>query len=97
MQKFVQDLTWHLNVLKVKDLPEIVLQQAEVAARKERAQETTIDVYPFCRTRYCAHPWEIDVTLVAETNVPDACLKIPAVSCVVNSANAGKLRSISFK
>ena len=41
MQKFVQDLTWHLNMLKVKDLPEIVLQQAEVAAREERAQETT--------------------------------------------------------
>ena len=35
------DLTWHLNMLKVKDLPEIVLQQAEVAVRKERAQETT--------------------------------------------------------
>ena len=32
MQKFVQDLTWHLNILKVKDLPEIVRQQAEVAA-----------------------------------------------------------------
>ena len=41
MQKFVQDLTWHLNMLKVKDLPEIVRQQAEVAARGERAQETT--------------------------------------------------------
>ena len=42
MQKFVQDLTWHLNMLKVKDLPEIVLQQAEVAAREERAKETTV-------------------------------------------------------
>ena len=41
MQKFVQDLKWHLNMVKVKDLPEIVLQQAEVAARGERAQETT--------------------------------------------------------
>ena len=28
-------------MLKVRDLPEIVLQQAEVAARGERAQETT--------------------------------------------------------
>ena len=41
MQKFVQDLTWHLNMVKVKDLPETVRQQAEVAARGERAQETT--------------------------------------------------------
>ena len=41
MQKFVQDLTWHLNMLKVKDLPEIVRQQAAVAARGKRAQETT--------------------------------------------------------
>ena len=41
MQIFVQDLTWHLNMLKVKDLPEIVPQQATVAARRERAQETT--------------------------------------------------------
>ena len=29
-------------MLKVKDLPEIILQQAEVAAREERAQETTV-------------------------------------------------------
>ena len=42
MQEFVQDLTWHLNMLKVKDLPEIVLQQAEFTAREERAQETTV-------------------------------------------------------
>ena len=41
MQKFVQDLTWHLNMLKVKDLPKIVRQMAEVATRGERAQETT--------------------------------------------------------
>ena len=41
MQKFVQDLTWHLNMLNVKHLQEIVRQQAAVAARGERAQVTT--------------------------------------------------------
>ena len=42
MQKFVQDLTWHPNMLKVKDLSEIVRQKAKSAAREERAQETTV-------------------------------------------------------
>ena len=65
--------------------------------RRTSARDDCIDVYPFCRTRYCAHPWEIDTTLVAETSVPDACLKIPAVSCVVTSASAGNPRSISIK
>ena len=73
-------------------------------SRKRRPQkkgtstrDDCIDVYSFCRTRYCAHPWEIDIALVAETRISDACLKIPAVSCVVTSASAGKPRSISIK
>ena len=41
MQKFVQGLTWHPNMLKVKDLSEIERQKVEDAAREERAQETT--------------------------------------------------------
>ena len=65
--------------------------------RRTSARDDRKDVYPVRRTRYCAHPWEIDTTLRAETSVPDACLKIPAVSCVVTSASAGKPRSISTK
>ena len=42
MQKLVQGLTWHPNMLKVKDLSEIKRQKAEDAAREERAQETTV-------------------------------------------------------
>ena len=41
MQKIVQGLTWHSNMLKVKDLPEIIRQKSEIAAREERAPETT--------------------------------------------------------
>ena len=53
--------------------------------RRTSTRDDCIDVYSICRTRYCAHPWEIDVALVAETSAPDACLRIPAVSCVVTS------------
>ena len=86
------------SMLKVKDLSEIVRQKS----RKRRPRRTStgddcIDFYSICRTRYCAHPWEIDIALVAETTFPDACLKIPAVSCVVTSATAGKPRSIFIK
>ena len=42
MQKVVQSLTWHPDMLKVKDLSEIERQKAEDAAREERAQETTV-------------------------------------------------------
>ena len=63
--------------------------------RKTNARDDRKDVCSVCRTRYCAHPWEIDivtetiVTIVTETSVPDASLNIPAVSCVVTSASAG--------
>ena len=67
--------------------------------RRTGERDDRIDVYPVCITRYCAHPWEIDTTFVAETRVPDVCLKIPAVSCVVTraSASAGKPWSNSMK
>ena len=85
-------------MLKVKDLSEIVRQKAEKRRpRRTSTRDDCIDVYFVCRTRYCAHPWEIDVALVAETSVPDARLRIPAVSCVVTSASAGKPWSISIK
>ena len=57
--------------------------------RRTNARDDRKDVYSVCRTRYCAHPREIDTTIVTETSVPDACLNIPAVSCVVTSASAG--------
>ena len=57
--------------------------------RKTNARDDQKDVYSVCRTRYCAHPWEIDTTIVTKTSVPDACMNIPAVSCVVTSASAG--------
>ena len=80
MQKFVQDLTWHPNMLKVKDLSEIVRQKAEERRpRRTSTRDDCIDVYSICRTRYCAHPWAIDIALVAETSIPDACLKIPVL------------------
>ena len=85
-------------MLNVKDLSEIVRQKAEKRRqRRASTRDDCIDVYSICRTRYCAHPLEIDIALVAETSIPDACLKIPAVSCVVTSASAGKPRSISIK
>ena len=65
--------------------------------RRRSTRDDCIDVYSICRTRYCAHPWEVNVALVAETSVPDALLRIPAVSCVVTSASAGKPRSISIR
>ena len=57
--------------------------------RRTNARDDRKDVYSVCRTRYCANPWEIDTTIVTKTSVPDACLNIPAVSCVVTSASAG--------
>ena len=57
--------------------------------RRTNARDDRKDVYSVCKTRYCAHPWEIDTTIVTETSVPDDCLNIPAVSCVVTSASAG--------
>ena len=42
MQKFVQGLTWHPKMLKVKDLSEIERQKAEDAACVERARETAV-------------------------------------------------------
>ena len=95
--KFVQGLTWHPNMLKVKDLSEIKRQKAEDAPRRTSARDDCIDVYSICRTRYCAHIWEINVAFVAESSVPYACLRIPMVSCVVTSASAGKPRSISIE
>ena len=85
-------------MLKVKDLSEIERQKS----RKRRLRRTStrdgcIDVYSICRTRYCAHLWEINVALVAETSVPDVRRRIPAVACVVTSASAGKPRSIFIK
>ena len=65
--------------------------------RRTSTRDDCIDVYSICRTRYCAHPWEINVALVTDTSVPDVRLSIPAVSCVVTSASAGKPRSISIK
>ena len=85
-------------MLKVKDLSEKHTRRAEDAAREERTQETTKkDVYSVCRTRYCAHPREIDTTIVAETSVPDACLSILAVSCVVASASVGNRGQFPLK
>ena len=46
--------------------------------RRTNAKDDQKDVYSVCRTRYCAHPREIDTTIVAETSVPDACLNIHA-------------------
>ena len=65
--------------------------------RRTSTRDDCIDVYSICRPRYCAHPREINVAFVAETSVPNACLRIPTVSCVVTSASAGKPRSISIK
>ena len=39
--KVRSNLTWHSNMLKVKDLPEKHSRRAEIAAREERTQETT--------------------------------------------------------
>ena len=64
----------------------------EIRNRRPRgasARDDRKDVYFVQKTRYCAHPWEIDTTIVPETRVPDVCLNIPAVSCVVTSASAG--------
>ena len=88
--KIPSNLTWHSNMLKVKDLPENAFQKSRNRRpRRTNARDDQKDVYSVCRTRYCAHPWEIDTTIVTETGVPDACLNIPAVSCVVTSASAG--------
>ena len=65
--------------------------------RRSNARDDQKDVYSVCRTRYCAHPREIDTTIVAETSVPDACLNILAVSCVVTSASAGSRGQFSLK
>ena len=65
-------------------------RKSEITASEERTQETTKKTYFFVwKTRYCAHPPEIDTTIVPETRVPDVRLSIPAVSCVVTSASAG--------
>ena len=39
--KIRSNLTWHSNMLKVKDLPEKHSRKSEIAAREERTQETT--------------------------------------------------------
>ena len=57
--------------------------------RRANARNDRKDVYFVYKTRYCAHPREIDTTVVPETRVPDVRLSIPAVSCVVTSASAG--------
>ena len=57
--------------------------------RRANARDDRKDVYSVCKTRYCAHPWEIDTAIVTETRVPDVSLNFPAVSCVVTSASAG--------
>ena len=85
-------------MLKVKDLPKSMRQKSEIAARDERAPgDDGRDVLSVFRTRYSAHLREIAVTTVVKTSVPDVRLSIPAVSCVVTSVSAGKLRSIFIK
>ena len=39
--KIRSNLTWHSNMLKVKDLPEKHSRKSEIAVREERTQETT--------------------------------------------------------
>ena len=39
--KIRSNLTWHSNMLKVKELPEKHSRKSEIAAREERTQETT--------------------------------------------------------
>ena len=39
--KIRSNLTWHSNMLKVKDLTEKHTRTAEIAAREDRTQETT--------------------------------------------------------
>ena len=96
--KIRSNLTWHSNMLKMMYLPEKHPQKAEIAAREERTQETTKKTsIPSEGKQYCAHPREIDTTIVAETSVPDACLNILAVSCVVTSASAGSRGQFSFR
>ena len=88
--KIRSNLTWHSNMLKMKYLPEKASQKIRnCRPRRTNARDDRKDVYSVCETRHCAHPWEIDTTIVTETSVPDACLNFPAVSCVVTSASAG--------
>ena len=70
--------------------------QDEVPARKapqksrERKQENDKKRRTYCpkNTVLCSSQ-EIDTTIVPETRVPDVCLSILAVSCVVTSVSAG--------
>ena len=43
--KIRSNLTWHSNMLKVKDLPKKHSRKAEIAAREERTKETTEKMY----------------------------------------------------
>ena len=70
-------------------------QKSPLATNKHRRRQR--DVPNAYRTRYCVYLWEISITTVKETSVPDVRLSIPVVSCVANSASAGKLRSIFIK
>ena len=73
---------------------------AKIRNRRPRRTSTGDDgrdVLSVFRTRYSAHLQEIVITTVVKTSVPDVRLSIPAVSCVVTSANAGKPRSIFIK
>ena len=73
-------------MLKMKYLPEKHPRKAEIAIREERMEENDKkDVLFVQKTR----SQEIDTTLVPETRVPDVCLSILAVACVVTSASAG--------
>ena len=66
-------------------------KKAEIAAREERTEENDKKRRTFCQknTVLCSSQ-EIDTTtIVPETRVPDVCLSILAVSCVVTSVSAG--------
>ena len=76
-------------MLKMKYLPEKHPRKSEIAAREERTQETTEKTsIPSVEHGIVPIPGRLTL-LVTETSVPDACLNIPAISCVVTSASAG--------
>ena len=90
LPKIRSNLTWHSNMLKMKYLPKKHRRKAEIAAREERTQENDEKRRTFRpkNTVLCSSQ-EIDTTIVPETRVPDVCLSILAVSCVVTSVSAG--------
>ena len=90
LPKIRSNLTWHSNMLKMKYLPK--KHPRKIRNRRPRRANARNDQKRRTfrpKTRYCAHPQEVDTTIVPETRVPDVRLSIPAVSCVVTSASAG--------